>query len=124
MMNSCYFTKSGQATFFCRIQQHDKVQADDTDETRRPIPLSSVDLKVGVLHYTPGQEPFPLLLYPADYVPDTIDITERAELNYWVKILSGQIPIVAEKAIATDGGTEGFLSISSCVGMSALPSSA
>ena len=91
----------------CRIRQHDNSQADDADESKRLPSLSSVDLNVGVLHYTPGQEPFPLLSQPADYVPDTVDITERTELNYWVKILSGQIPIVAEKAISTDGGTQG-----------------
>ena len=91
----------------CRIRQQGDGQAADLDDSQRLPPLSSVELKVGVLHYDPGQEPFPLLSQPTEYVPDTIDITERTELTYWVKILSGQIPIVAEKAIATDGGTDG-----------------
>lgn len=86
----------------CRIQQHDEDQAEELDGSQPLLSGSKVDFGVGVLHYTPGQEPFPLLAQPAEYLPDTIDITDTAEMNYWIKILSGQTPIVAEKAIATD----------------------
>ena len=64
---------------------------------------------MGVLHYTPGQEPFPLLSDPANYLPDTTDLTDRAELEYWVNGLAGHIPLVVEKAISTDGNTPGLL---------------
>ena len=97
----------GRHGIACRVREHNQLHRDDLDVSRRPPPQSSIDLKVGVLHYTPGQEPFPLLSDPTEYVPDTVDITDRAELNYWTKILSGQLPMVAEKAIATEGGTEG-----------------
>ena len=96
-----------KCSLHCRIREQGNGQAEELEDSKRLLPLSSVELKVGVLHYDPGQEPFPLLSQPTEYEPDTIDITEKTELTYWVKILSGQIPIVAEKAIATDGGTEG-----------------
>jgi len=37
-----------------------------------------MNLHVGVLHYTPFREPFPLLAEPVTYTPDTLDIWARA----------------------------------------------
>jgi len=37
-----------------------------------------MNLHVGVLHYTPFREPFPLLAEPVTYTPDTLDIWVRA----------------------------------------------
>lgn len=100
-------TISGHVTFppLCRIRKHTEAEA--LDASKFASSISSVELDVGVLHYTPGKEPFPLLLHPSEYVPDTIDIMEKSELRYWVEVLSGQIPTVVEKAIATAGGTDG-----------------
>jgi len=61
----------------------------------------------------PGREPFPLLSHPAEYTPDTTDITDRAEMEYWIMVLAGQIPTVVEKAIATDGSTKGTFHLGS-----------
>lgn len=36
-----------------------------------------MNLHVGVLHYTPFREPFPLLAEPVTYTPDTLDIWVR-----------------------------------------------
>ena len=71
---------------------------------------TNLDLHVGVLHYQPNCEPFPLLSQPERYTPDTSDLTDRTELEYWLNVLAGQIPTVVEKAIATDGATDGELS--------------
>ena len=97
----------------CRIRQQDDAAA-EPEATLQPLhSLSSINLNVGVLHYTPGQEPFPLLSDPANYLPDTTDLTDRAELEYWVNGLAGHIPLVVEKAISTDGNTTGRLPPSS-----------
>ena len=37
-------------------------------------PGPRMNLHVGVLHYTPFREPFPLLAEPVTYTPDTLDI--------------------------------------------------
>lgn len=67
-----------------------------------------INLHVGVLHFTPSCEPFPLLSDPASYNPNTIDINgDAAEMAYWVGILQDQIPTVVEKAAASeDNSTE------------------
>jgi hypothetical protein len=52
------------------------------------------ELCVGVLHYMPTNEPFPLLLDPATYEPNTIDITSAAEeeaFGWWLKVLDDQV---------------------------------
>lgn len=64
-------------------------------------------LHVGVLHYQPSLEPFPLLADPASYEPNTLDVNEDSEtFHWWLKILEEQIPTVVEKAIASEGGGE------------------
>lgn len=63
-------------------------------------------LHVGVLHFTPTLEPFPLLIDPAKYNPNTIDINaDAAEMAYWIGILQDAIPTVVEKAAASEGCT-------------------
>jgi pantothenate kinase len=65
----------------------------------------SMDLNVGVLHFTPSLEPFPLLADPAHYEPNTLDINaDAAEREYWAGVLADQIPTVVEKAAASAGG--------------------
>lgn len=62
-----------------------------------------INLDVGVLHFTPTQEPFPLLSNPSKYDPNTIDINaDAAEMAYWVGVLQDQIPTVVEKAAASE----------------------
>lgn len=64
---------------------------------------SSLNLHVGVLHFTPSLEPFPLLAEPSSYNPNTIDInSDAAEMAYWVGILQDAIPTVVEKASASE----------------------
>ena len=64
-------------------------------------------LHVGVLHYSPGVEPFPLLADPAQYTPDTLDARgDPAELGYWLSVLAAQVPQVVAKAVASEGGGE------------------
>jgi type II pantothenate kinase len=48
-----------------------------------------IDFHVGVLHFTPTSEPFPLLADSVEvYNPSTIDINnDAAELSFWVGIL-------------------------------------
>lgn len=67
-----------------------------------------MNLHVGVLHYTPSCEPFPLLADPVHYIPDTQDInTDREEMEYWLGVLHEQIPTVVAKAVASDHKTAG-----------------
>lgn len=70
---------------------------------------SLIDLQVGVLHFSPTSEPFPLLsLQPGyKYVANTIDINaDAAEMAYWVGILQDQVATVMEKAAASQGNTK------------------
>lgn len=68
--------------------------------------MQRINLNVGVLHFTPSSEPFPLLADPAQYDPSTIDInTDPEEMAFWVGVLQDQIPNVVEKAAASDGNT-------------------
>jgi len=65
-----------------------------------------INLHVGVLHFTPTCEPFPLLSDPLHYNPNTVDINgDDAEMAYWVGVLQDQIPTVVEKAAASEGNT-------------------
>lgn len=65
-----------------------------------------IDLALGVLHYAPTVEPFPLLADPKRYEPNTIDINaDAAEMAYWVGILQDAIPTVVEKAAASEDNT-------------------
>ncbi|GLC40183.1 hypothetical protein PLESTB_000260200 [Pleodorina starrii] len=77
--------------------------------TDQPLPWGRgrMSLHVGVLHYSPTLEPFPLLASAATYEPNTLDInSDEEELRWWVRLLREQIPVVVEKASASEGGGE------------------
>ncbi|XP_027333433.1 pantothenate kinase 2-like isoform X1 [Abrus precatorius] len=63
-------------------------------------------LNVGVLHLVPTLEVFPLLADPKMYEPNTIDLSDHSELEYWLKILSEHLPDLVDKAVASEGGTD------------------
>ncbi|KAI8462346.1 MAG: fumble-domain-containing protein [Monoraphidium minutum] len=69
---------------------------------------ANMALHVGVLHYSPTWEPFPLLADFSSYEPDTVDINaDEVEYSWLLKVLQDQIPTVVEKAIASEGGGDG-----------------
>ncbi|XP_050222972.1 pantothenate kinase 2 isoform X2 [Mercurialis annua] len=63
-------------------------------------------LNVGVLHLVPTLEVFPLLSDPKAYEPNTIDLADHNELEYWFKVLSDHLPDLVDKAVASEGGTD------------------
>ncbi|KAF1871100.1 hypothetical protein Lal_00020834 [Lupinus albus] len=63
-------------------------------------------LNVGVLHLVPTLEVFPLLADKKTYEPNTIDLSDPSELEYWLKVLSDHLPDLMDKAIASEGGTD------------------
>ncbi|KAL2321835.1 hypothetical protein Fmac_026214 [Flemingia macrophylla] len=63
-------------------------------------------LNVGVLHLVPTLEVFPLLADLKMYEPNTIDLSDHSELEYWLKILSEHLPDLVDKAVASEGGTD------------------
>ncbi|XP_027167715.1 pantothenate kinase 2 [Coffea eugenioides] len=63
-------------------------------------------LNVGVLHLVPTLEVFPLLADPKMYEPNTIDLSDPGELEYWFTVLSGHLPDLVDKAVASEGGTD------------------
>ncbi|KAB2001464.1 hypothetical protein ES319_D12G303900v1 [Gossypium barbadense] len=63
-------------------------------------------LNVGVLHLVPTLEVFPLLADPKMYEPNTIDLSDHKELEYWFTVLSGHLPDLVDKAVASEGGTD------------------
>jgi type II pantothenate kinase len=63
-------------------------------------------LNVGVLHLVPTLEVFPLLADPKLYEPNTIDLADPKELEYWLTILSEHLPDLVDKAVASEGGTD------------------
>ncbi|KAE9453749.1 hypothetical protein C3L33_14354, partial [Rhododendron williamsianum] len=64
------------------------------------------NLNVGVLHLVPTLEVFPLLADPKTYEPNTIDLADHGELEYWFTVLSEHLPDLVDKAVASEGGTE------------------
>ncbi|KAK1363099.1 Pantothenate kinase 2 [Heracleum sosnowskyi] len=64
------------------------------------------NLNVGVLHLVPTLEVFPLLADLKTYEPNTIDLLDRGELDYWFTVLSAHLPDLVDKAVASEGGTE------------------
>ncbi|CAG9461150.1 unnamed protein product [Pedinophyceae sp. YPF-701] len=72
---------------------------------RRVAPQQSpkMSLNVGVLHWAPSFEPFPLLADPGGYEPNTVDIIDDPEeREYWLSVLLQQVPMVEEKAFRSD----------------------
>ncbi|KAK8657057.1 hypothetical protein V6N13_035320 [Hibiscus sabdariffa] len=64
-------------------------------------------LNVGVLHLVPTLEVFPLLTNPKiRYEPNTIDLSDHKELEYWFTILSEHLPDLVDKAVASEGGID------------------
>ncbi|OIV98208.1 hypothetical protein TanjilG_28721 [Lupinus angustifolius] len=63
-------------------------------------------LNVGVLHLVPTLEVFPLLADIKTYEPNTIDLADPSELEYWLKVLSDHLPDLVDKAVASEGGTD------------------
>ncbi|KAK6924844.1 Damage-control phosphatase ARMT1-like, metal-binding domain [Dillenia turbinata] len=63
-------------------------------------------LNVGVLHLVPTLEVFPLLSDPKTYEPNTIDLSDHSELEYWFTVLSEHLPDLVDKAVASEGGTD------------------
>ncbi|KAK7411109.1 hypothetical protein VNO78_02516 [Psophocarpus tetragonolobus] len=63
-------------------------------------------LNVGVLHLVPTLEVFPLLADPKLYEPNTIDLSNHSEFEYWLTILSEHLPDLVDKAVASEGGTD------------------
>ncbi|PIA61935.1 hypothetical protein AQUCO_00200137v1 [Aquilegia coerulea] len=63
-------------------------------------------LNVGVLHLVPTLEVFPLLVDPKTYEPNTIDLSDHSELEYWFTVLSEHLPDLVDKAVASEGGTD------------------
>ncbi|OMO67679.1 hypothetical protein COLO4_30050 [Corchorus olitorius] len=63
-------------------------------------------LNVGVLHLVPTLEVFPLLADPKMYEPNTIDLSDHSELEYWFTVLSEHLPDLVDKAVASEGGTD------------------
>ncbi|TKY73505.1 Pantothenate kinase 2 [Spatholobus suberectus] len=63
-------------------------------------------LNVGVLHLVPTLDVFPLLADPKLYEPNTIDLSDHSELEYWFTILSEHLPDLVDKAVASEGGTD------------------
>ncbi|CAI9112702.1 OLC1v1013181C1 [Oldenlandia corymbosa var. corymbosa] len=63
-------------------------------------------LNVGVLHLVPTLEVFPLLADPKMYEPNTIDLSDPGELEYWYTVLSDHLPDLVDKAVASEGGTD------------------
>ncbi|XP_010243065.1 PREDICTED: pantothenate kinase 2 isoform X2 [Nelumbo nucifera] len=67
---------------------------------------ASAALNVGVLHLVPTLEVFPLLMDPKTYEPNTIDLSDHNELEYWFTVLSEHLPDLVDKAVASEGGTD------------------
>ncbi|KAK1268032.1 Pantothenate kinase 2 [Acorus gramineus] len=67
---------------------------------------SSAALNIGVLHLVPTLDVFPLLADPKTYEPNTIDLADRSELEYWFTVLSEHLPDLVDKAVASEGRTD------------------
>ncbi|PKA49311.1 Pantothenate kinase 2 [Apostasia shenzhenica] len=67
---------------------------------------ASAALNVGVLHFVPSLEVFPLLADPNKYEPNTIDLLDHSEFEYWFTVLSEHLPDLVDKAVASEGGTD------------------
>lgn len=68
-----------------------------------------MNLHVGVLHYDPSFEPFPLLMDPVEYEPNTLNIREdKPMLHYWLNVLQDSIQTIMAKAMASEGATTGM----------------
>ncbi|KAH0901038.1 hypothetical protein HID58_040541 [Brassica napus] len=71
-----------------------------------PLRSDASALNIGVLHLVPTLEVFPLLADPKTYEPNTIDLSDQGEREYWLKVLSEHLPDLVDTAVASEGGTE------------------
>lgn len=67
---------------------------------------ASAALNVGVLHLMPTLEPFPLLKDSKGYEPNTVDLSQNDEREYWFSILSDHLPTLVDTAVASEGATD------------------
>ncbi|RWR81972.1 pantothenate kinase 2 isoform X1 [Cinnamomum micranthum f. kanehirae] len=67
---------------------------------------ASAAFNVGVLHLVPTLEVFPLLADPKTYEPNTINLSDHSELEYWFTVLSEHMSDIVDKAVASEGGTD------------------
>ncbi|KAG0491449.1 hypothetical protein HPP92_004847 [Vanilla planifolia] len=67
---------------------------------------ASATLNIGVLHLVPSLEVFPLLADPKKYEPNTVDLLDHSEFEYWFTVLSEHMPDLVDKAVASEGGTD------------------
>ena len=91
------------------MSRGNSLTTDTGDATHPSSPRSlTMNLHVGVLHYDPSFEPFPLLTDPVNYEPNTVDISgDKDMLDYWLTVLSDSIPTIMAKAVASEGGKPG-----------------
>ena len=71
--------------------------------TAPPRQSASIDLQVGVLHFSPTLVPFPLLADPKGYVADTYDLSNVEERDFWLNLLASNVSSVVEKAALSTG---------------------
>ncbi|KAK9799347.1 hypothetical protein WJX73_008823 [Symbiochloris irregularis] len=92
--------------------------ASDTPEAGLEAPLgelleasprvSRMNMHVGVLHYDPSCEYFPLLADPVHYTPDTQDINkDREEMGYWLGAMQEGLSTLVAKASASEHNKPG-----------------
>ena len=115
------FQKASHLVLHCRAQQSsmpdsmsrgNSLTTNDMGDMLHPSSPSSLrmNLHVGVLHYDPSFEPFPLLTDPVHYEPNTVDISDDKDmLDYWLNILTDSVQTIMAKAIASEGGKAGML---------------
>ena len=113
--------KASHLVLHCRAQQSsmpdsmsrgNSLTTNDMGDMLHPSSPSSLrmNLHVGVLHYDPSFEPFPLLTDPVHYEPNTVDISDDKDmLDYWLNILTDSVQTIVAKAIASEGGKAGML---------------
>ena len=77
------------------------------DASPRRERSQSIGLQVGVLHFTPSFVPFPLLAAPRSYEPNTYDLSDPEEREFWLTLLASNVPNVVEKACLSSGPKHG-----------------
>lgn len=89
------------------MSRGNSLTTNDMGDMLHPSSPSSLrmNLHVGVLHYDPSFEPFPLLTDPVHYEPNTVNISDDKDmLDYWLNILTDSVSTIMAKAIASEGG--------------------
>ncbi len=92
------------------MSRGNSLTTNDMSDVSHPSSPSSLrmNLHVGVLHYDPSFEPFPLLTDPVNYEPNTVDISgDKDMLDYWLTVLMDSIKTIVAKAVASEEGKAG-----------------